>query len=522
MTSINYSAFSGCDSLTSITIPDSVSNIGNSAFSSCTSLASITIPDSVTSIIRYAFYNCSSLSDIYYAGSEAEWNEISIGDYNTCLTNATIHYNTSPVSYTDINSSITVTTVTDAQLVVQQISDSATLSNISTALTSDEEVLAVYDISLTKDGAAVQPDDTATVKIPTTDENAKVYRIEGDGTITDMNAVYSNGYMVFTTDSFDLYALTTSDTEASTTPTESTESTAATSTTPTESSEESSKTLTVNSTSNLFSDSQVVYNSDTNQFTVSYIIQSAEKDMLNIQWRLYYDKTVLQVADCVKKSNICPATHGKDAEFSTTYNPNALEGADVGEEAPEGNLDRVKATATDTYLYDITSEEVSICTATFDVIDNTATETSLNLLVDVFGVSLIGNKGWSDNAEEEYLVNSSNGSFVVYPDIVAANLTSMGTVFDPTSNATANTTTPTESSEDTEASTEPTDGSDVIIGDVDLDGNISVADATTIQKFVVGTLTFTDEQFAAADTNGDGSVTVADATTVQKMVVGAV
>ena len=63
ITNIN-SAFSGCSSLTSITIPDSVTSIGNSAFSGCSSLTSITIPDSVTSIGNYAFYFCTSLASI--------------------------------------------------------------------------------------------------------------------------------------------------------------------------------------------------------------------------------------------------------------------------------------------------------------------------------------------------------------------------------------------------------------------------------------------------------------------------
>ena len=59
------SAFSDCSSLTSITIPDSVTSIGSSAFEDCSSLTSITIPDSVTSSIGgYAFYNCSGLTSV--------------------------------------------------------------------------------------------------------------------------------------------------------------------------------------------------------------------------------------------------------------------------------------------------------------------------------------------------------------------------------------------------------------------------------------------------------------------------
>ena len=56
---VRSSAFQGCKSLTSITIPNSVTNIGNYAFDGCTSLSSITIPNGVTSIGEYAFKGCS-------------------------------------------------------------------------------------------------------------------------------------------------------------------------------------------------------------------------------------------------------------------------------------------------------------------------------------------------------------------------------------------------------------------------------------------------------------------------------
>ena len=64
VTSIGRYAFEGCSGLTSITIGNSVTNIGVYAFKSCSSLTSITIPESVTSIADYAFEGCSGLTSI--------------------------------------------------------------------------------------------------------------------------------------------------------------------------------------------------------------------------------------------------------------------------------------------------------------------------------------------------------------------------------------------------------------------------------------------------------------------------
>ncbi len=75
-TKINSSAFYNCNSLTTITIPNSVTSIGGHAFFGCSSLKSITIPNSVTSIGASAFYNCDSLTSVTIGNSVT-----SIGGY---------------------------------------------------------------------------------------------------------------------------------------------------------------------------------------------------------------------------------------------------------------------------------------------------------------------------------------------------------------------------------------------------------------------------------------------------------
>lgn len=110
-------------------------------------------------------------------------------------------------SLKDNETGISVTVDNDAELVVEMLNDSESLDKANVAIVGKAEVLALYDITLLADGVIVQPDGTAKVKIPTDNANAKVCRIEADGTATDMNAVYENGYLVFVTDHFSVYVV---------------------------------------------------------------------------------------------------------------------------------------------------------------------------------------------------------------------------------------------------------------------------------------------------------------------------
>ena len=73
---IPAAAFNSCSNLSSVTIPDNITEIGRSAFSDCISLISVTIPNSVTTIDDSAFYNCDILTSVSIGD-----NVTTIGEY---------------------------------------------------------------------------------------------------------------------------------------------------------------------------------------------------------------------------------------------------------------------------------------------------------------------------------------------------------------------------------------------------------------------------------------------------------
>lgn len=113
LTTLNNGAFAFCKGLTAVTLPNKITFIGALAFEECTGLTSITIPENVTEIRNQAFYYCTALTmvelpkalqtvgdnafyetklqDVYYAGTEEDWDKIAIGLKNEPLTNANLH-----------------------------------------------------------------------------------------------------------------------------------------------------------------------------------------------------------------------------------------------------------------------------------------------------------------------------------------------------------------------------------------------------------------------------------------------
>lgn len=92
ITIVGDAAFSSCYNNLEAVIEEGVVEIGYHAFLDNTNLAKVTIPASVTLIQSMAFLNCESLTDVYYGGTEAMWNAITVRQYNDALLNATIHF----------------------------------------------------------------------------------------------------------------------------------------------------------------------------------------------------------------------------------------------------------------------------------------------------------------------------------------------------------------------------------------------------------------------------------------------
>ncbi len=76
---ISEYAFSYCDKLTDVILPNGITSIGYYAFNECSVLTSITIPNSVISIGKYAFYLNYELKNINYGGTKDEWKSINKG-----------------------------------------------------------------------------------------------------------------------------------------------------------------------------------------------------------------------------------------------------------------------------------------------------------------------------------------------------------------------------------------------------------------------------------------------------------
>ncbi len=94
------SQFEGCSSLSAASLGKGMKNIPEERFSECAKLTDIYIPANITKMDYHALGYPTSIKDIYYGGSQAQWNNVEIGEYdkNNITSSATIHYNSTGLS----------------------------------------------------------------------------------------------------------------------------------------------------------------------------------------------------------------------------------------------------------------------------------------------------------------------------------------------------------------------------------------------------------------------------------------
>lgn len=274
VTNIGSYAFYNLPSITEITIPDSVTSVGSSIFAYCDNLKKVTIGKSTANFNGWVFYDAYALEEIVVDSQNTAYTIIDGVLYDKKVTKliycptAKTGDLTVPVSVKevcdyafdypqldsitflnpeielcyDLNFDDTVLKATEGSTVEEyadawgynfesvavveeqktgiSISESAEnaipegTTLVVESVESDEENTVVFDITLEREGDAVQPDAPVTVKIPLPDgidaQLCKVYRIEADGSKTDMNATVVNGNIYFTTDHFSLYVIESS------------------------------------------------------------------------------------------------------------------------------------------------------------------------------------------------------------------------------------------------------------------------------------------------------------------------
>ena len=259
VTSIQTMAFEGCTGLKELVIPESVARIGENVFHGCTGLQSVTVAGN-PELYWGVFSDCTALKEItfqgdapafgdetfrnvtataYYPAGNATWTAAVMQDYEgnitwipycvehsfgewvtegdtSCRTCSLCGYTETKVStdagVVEIGSPEQsglhfgvdpVAPSEDAFVLVEEA--------LNNAGDREQSVLGVFDITLQDDdGVAVQPGGMVTVRLPLGRENGgsyKVYRVNDDGTLTDMNASRQGSHMVFETDHFSLYVI---------------------------------------------------------------------------------------------------------------------------------------------------------------------------------------------------------------------------------------------------------------------------------------------------------------------------
>ncbi len=179
-------------------------------FQNLQNLKSIYIPAGVTKIERYSFNNCPLLSDVFYGGTEEQWDSIVIEESgNVPLLEATVHFGTK-LSKTGNSFAVVDNGITGrVEFVIETVVDDSIIENVQRNFEDLE--FTILEITLNSNEQEVEQvgDITVYLELPNgyTPSRSQVYRQETDGTYTDMNATYDDGYLKFSTEHLSVYVI---------------------------------------------------------------------------------------------------------------------------------------------------------------------------------------------------------------------------------------------------------------------------------------------------------------------------
>lgn len=95
--------YAGRTDIAQVIIPEGRTRIADNCFSNCSNLTSVTIPVSLTQIGSYAFDHVDNLTDIYYGGTKAQWNNISISYVFKKVDALTVHCSDGNIEYCEVD-----------------------------------------------------------------------------------------------------------------------------------------------------------------------------------------------------------------------------------------------------------------------------------------------------------------------------------------------------------------------------------------------------------------------------------
>ncbi len=236
--------FYNCTNLTEVKFPEGLKEIGNGTFEKCTSLENIEIPAGVTKIGAWAFSKTNiktlkipgsvtelgvsicylvPLTDVYFDNTKENWDNITVldkagnktdGTATELFANSTIHFKTNDpeekpvVEYTaDEKTGVTASTEEGV------IEEGSVLTVTPVEEKTENENTFGFDISFKNGEKEVQPNGKVTIKIPVPEPLKKLAKIYVyhvlNGKYYDMKAyIDDNGNIVFETDHFSEYVVT--------------------------------------------------------------------------------------------------------------------------------------------------------------------------------------------------------------------------------------------------------------------------------------------------------------------------